>query len=175
MQVVHWAHSAEGAEHLCIWPLMCPNPSPSSSIFKALLMVWRTGMPPPAFTEVVWVSDYLIPYLLGGSLYLSCEKLLCPEKDHRLTLHGNLYLKYVRDTSMISPGPPCQGTASSVSRRSPLWWEVKARNALPAVSASQGSVCSSPPYEGPARSLSPMAVRLSVTVIRLSLIPAGEA
>lgn len=91
------AAPAVGAEHLCTWPLMHPNPSPSSSLFRPLLTVWRVGMPLPGFTETEWASDYLTPYLLGGSLLLSHEKPLCSERDHRLRHYMlNPYLKYMR-------------------------------------------------------------------------------
>lgn len=112
---------AVGAEHLCIWLFMCPNPSPCSSIFKALLTVWRAGMPLPSFTETEWVSDYLIPYLLGGSLLLSHEKLLCSKRDHRLRHYMiNLYLKYMRDTSIMFPRSLCRGAALAMCRHSTL-------------------------------------------------------
>lgn len=139
--------SAEGAEHLGIWPVMCPSLWLSSSLFKALLMVWYTGMPPPIFTEAAWASDCLIPYLLGISLRLSCEKLPCSEKDHRLR-HYTLTSSEARERHQhnlpsffaLRCSSLCEQARYSVV-------QIKVRNTLPAVNTSRGSFCSSLPTE----------------------------
>lgn len=168
--------SAEGAERLGIRPVMCPSLWLSSSLFQALLMVYYMGMPLPIFTETAWVSDCLIPCLLGITLRLSCEKLPCSEKDHRLR-HYTLTFSEARERYQHNlPSPFFVLMCSSLceqARYSVV--QIKVRNTLPAVNTSRGSFCSSLPHGGLTRSLSQMAVRLSVTVIRLSLIPAGEA
>lgn len=96
----------EGAEHWCIRPLTCPNPDYLLCI-PSLQMEWHMGMPPPAFTEIVWVLNCLIPYLLGASLRPSCEKLLCSEEDHRLRLYTLTFTRCVRDACGTFPCCPC--------------------------------------------------------------------
>lgn len=139
----------------------------------SLQTVWHVGVPPPAFSETVWVLNCLIPHLLGACLCLSCEKLLCSEEDHRLRLSMLTFTKCVRDAGVAFPAVRAE-VQSSLSRCSALKWAIKAGKVLP-VPILHEEVSVPPLHGGLTHSLSQMAVGLSVTMIKLSLIPAGEA
>lgn len=138
---------------------------------SSLQTVWRMGMPPPAFTETVWVLNCWIPYLIGASLCLLYEKLLHSEEDHRLGLYRLSFTRCARDVCVNSPRCPCWGAALSE-------YPGTGNQSRKGAAGCQGFMRKFlllPMHGGLTHSLSQMALRLSVTMIKLSLIPAGEA
>lgn len=83
------------------------------------------------------------------------------------------FTKCVRDAGVAFPAVRAE-VQSSLSRCSALKWAIKAGKVLP-VPILQEEVSVPPLHGGLIHSLSQMAVGLSVAMIKLSLIPAGEA
>lgn len=165
--------SGEGAECCCIRLLMCPKPWPSP-LYSIITDGVAYGNATTGLCRDSVSLNCLIPYLLGASLCLSCEKLLCSEEDHRLRLYTLTFTRCVRGACATFPCCLCWGAAPSEQVQYPETENESRKNA-------SGCQCFVRKFlfllvhEGLTHRLSQMAVRLSVTMIKLSLIPAGEA
>lgn len=154
---------------LCIRPLMCPNPWPPLYSIITHGVAYEN-----ATTSLHRQCDLncLIPYLLGAPLCLSCEKLLCSEEDHWLSMLT--FTRCVRDACVPFPHCPSWGATLSELVQYPEMGNQSRKG-------DAGCQCFMRKFlfllvhGGLTHSLSQMAVRLSVTMIKLSLITAGEA